>query len=526
MRRHEWHATRAAPQPIGFWRRLGRGIGRIFGARYYDAGKTTSRFREFSTKAAGPNTITQSMGGSLRNRARDMVRNDAHCARAVSVLVNNLVGTGLVPTAIGSKDDQRVQARADVANAWWAWWGQRGQADVEGQHTIDGLIATAVRGLVESGEVLVRRVVDRSAGRVPYRLEILEAELLDESKTEPTDGGGQIVQGVELDARGRRVAYWLLPQHPGEGTAIRSAYRPSVRVPAEDVIHLFVPLRPRQIRGIPWLAPVLASKRDLADYEAYELLRKKTEAAVVAFVIPPEGFEGDTSAADEEDGIAPSVEDADGNLVEDLQPGLIARLRRGKDVRFNQPTIPGGYPEYKRAMLQSIAVGAGVSYEQLTGDLSQANYSSLRAGLLEFWRLVEMYQWTHIVPVLCDRLWSWCMEGAYLTGALDTPTVPVEWSAPRRQSVDPSKDTLADVMDVRALFVPLDDKIAERGYQPRAMLKRVADMNAALDELGLISDADPRKMAFRGASPPSSGTAAEGITPLGEEAEDAAEETA
>lgn len=484
----------------GFWRRLGRGLGRLFGKRYYDGGKPTSRFREFGSKAAGPNAITEAMGRSLRDRCRDMVRNDPHCARVVAIHVNNIVGSGIVSTAaVPDEQDVAAVARAKRANEIWKARGARGACDVEGQHTRDALMQVAVRGMVESGGALIRRVFDRSAPLIPYRYEVLEIDLLDDLKNGQLESGNRVVQGVEFNAKGRRVAYWILPEHPGEGSRYGVVpQRASVRVPEQDIIHLFVPLRPKQVREIPWLAPVLALKRDLADYESYELLRKKTEAAVVAFVIPGEGMEGDVDTEDK-DGIAPSVVDADGRLVEDMQPGLIARLRRGKEVRFNTPIIPGGYPEYMRSRFQSFAVGAGVSYEQATGDLSQANYSSLRAGLLEFWRGTEMTQWLHVIPSLCDRWWQWEMEGAFLAGLLDMPSVPVEHSAPRKQSVDPSKDVLADVLDVRALFVPWEDKVAERGYEADAHIERIRRTNAKLDAALLVSDADPRKMAFRGA---------------------------
>lgn len=513
-------STRSAPR-IGFWRRLGRALARPFtpsGRRYYDAGKTTSRFREFGGRNAGPNTITLAQARRLRDRAREMVRNDAHCARAIAVIVNNVVGTGITPTASRPAEELPGPSRADIADAIWRAWFAPGVADIEGQLSGDALIATAVRGWAESGEVLIRRRVEPKLRPVPWRLEVLEADMLDEEKNvTEVEGGGQIVQGVELDARGRRVAYWLLTRHPGEAGYYG---RESVRVPASEIIHLFIPLRPRQVRGVPFLATVMAAKKDLGDFESYELLRKKTEAAVCAFVIP--GDPGIPADDEDDDGLVASVVDADDNTVEDIQPGLILRLKNGKDVKFNTPQIAANYDTYKRAMLQSIAVGCQISYEQLTGDLSQANYSSLRAGLLEFWRYVEQLQWLYLIPTVMDRLWGWAMEGAYLTGALPgAEPVPVEWSAPRRQSVDPAKDTLADILDVRAGFVPLEDKIGERGYQAAAAFKRIAATNKMLEAFGIIVDTDPRSMAFRGAFPSAvAGTAAAAVVDTGESDEE------
>jgi len=516
-----------APVPVGFWRKLGRGIGRLFGRSYYEADKSTSRFREFSTRAAGPNAITFASAMRLRDRSRDMVRNDPHCARAVQILLNNIIGSGITPTAstgasLGTDPSPEAEALALEADRVWREWSAPGVADAEGQFSLDALTGIAVRAWVESGEVLFRRRFDKALYPVPWRLEVLEADMLDaELNITRTDGkngtteGGRITQGVELDARGRRVAYWILTQHPGEaGVLYQGASRESERVPATEIIHLFMPTRPRQVRGIPFLSTILAAKKDLGDYEAYHLLSKKSESAVVAFVIPSDE-QLETEVDDE--GVVASALDSDGNAVETLEPGLIVRLNGGKDVRFNQPSLTGGYAEYKRAMLQSIAVGMQVSYEQLTGDLSQANYSSLRAGLLEFWRHIEQLQWLFLIPLLHQHLWSWAMQGAWLQGELPVPSVPVDWSTPRRQSVDPSKDVLADIMQIRAGLAPWDEKIGESGYQATEVFRRAAAVNAKLDEMGLIFDADPRKMAFRGAFPPATrGTAADGVTPLGD----------
>lgn len=141
-----------------------------------------------------------------------------------------------------------------------------------------------------------------------------------------------------------------------------------------------------------------------------ELVRKKTEACVTAIVF------GDDEA---QQGIAPAVIDADGNRVEQFEPGLIAYARGGKDIRFNQPAATGGYGEYKRASLHTIAAGFRVPYELLTGDLSQVNYSSIRAGLVEFRRHVDAVQWQLVFPMLCAPVWRWFIREALSAGLVD-----------------------------------------------------------------------------------------------------------
>ena len=155
-------------------------------------------------------------------------------------------------------------------------------ADADGLTDFAGLQALIVRSLVESGEVLVRlrerRVEDGLP--VPLQLQVLEADHLDSGRPSELRDGGFVLQGIEFDALGRRRAYWLYPTHPGDGRGALVSHR----VPADRVLHLFERLRPGQVRGVPWFAPVMLKLRDLDAYDEAELVRKKIEACFAAFV--------------------------------------------------------------------------------------------------------------------------------------------------------------------------------------------------------------------------------------------------
>jgi lambda family phage portal protein len=291
-------------------------------------------------------------GALLRDRMRDLVRNNPHAAKAVSVLVNNIVGAGIMPRA--ASGDAALDREVDRLFEIWA----RG-CDADGQLDFYGLQTLACREMVEAGEVLVRRRPRRPGDGVmpPVQLQLLEADFLDATRNGAL-GAGQAVQGIEFDALGRRRAYWLFGAHPGDATLSLTGGLTSRAVPASEIAHVYEKQR-TQARGVPWGAPVIRALRDLDDYEVAEIVRKKTEACVTAIVF------GDEEA---QQGIAPAVVDADGNRVEQFEPGLIAYARGGKDIRFNQPAATGGYGEYKRASLHTISAGFRVPYELLTGD--------------------------------------------------------------------------------------------------------------------------------------------------------------
>ena len=448
--------------------------------RAYEGAKAGRRTDGWVTAGTGANTEIAPASARLRDRSRDLVRNNPYAAKAVNALVSNLVGTGIVPRARSNRT-----AAAKAADQLWLQFAA--SCDAEGLTDFGGLQALIVRSLVESGEVLVRfrerRVEDRLA--VPLQLQLLEPDHLDSSKAEELSNGGYILQGIEFDALGRRRAYWLFPSHPGESRGRSLVSRP---VPARQVLHLFERLRPGQVRGVSWFAPVILKLRDLDDYDDAELMRKKIEACFAAFV---------TGAQDEETLGKPST-GMSGDRVESFEPGMIEYLEPGKDVKFASPSANSDYSDYMRMQLHAVAAGVGLTYELLTGDLSQVNYSSIRAGLIEFRRRMEALQWQLIVPGLCQPVWSRFVELAQAAGQLPEGEITSEWTAPRFEAVDPLKDIQADVLAVRAGVMTLKEAIARQGYDPAQVLAEIAATNAELDAAGITLDTDPRRSTKTG----------------------------
>lgn len=468
------------------------------GAAGYEAAKRSRMRADWTLRDVGPNTLGQGAIGPLRARVRDLVRNDPHCARAVEVIAGAIVGTGIVPRAKAVSDADQA-----AANAAWENFCRAGVADIEGQHTLEFLALLATRALVADGEVFVRRHWAQDA-ELGFFVELLESDMLDDSKTlERTEAGGRIWQGIELDARGRRVAYWFRRNHPGE-SGLKVSLE-SVRVLAVDVIHLFMPLRPRQLRGVPFLAPVLTTKRDLKDYENFELVRKKTEALVVAIATPPpiETAFPDL-AVDPSTGkqipLVPSVLNAEGELVGDLAPGAVLTVENGGAVNFHTPQISSNYDTYKRAILTSIAVGLQMTYEDLSGDLGNVNYTSYKAGRIQFDGYVDRVQWLVVIPQLMQRLWDWCQLGAYMVGDSSMAAVMAEWAVPARPSPEPEREAVADIVEARGGLGLLTDKIAKRGWNPREFFLLLKEEREMFAKLGLTLDADPALMSFRGAT--------------------------
>lgn len=436
----------------------------------YEAARLTRRTSSWVAPSTGPNAEIARAADLLRARSRDLVRNNAFASRAVAAVVQNAVGTGIVArTPVGF-----------VAEMWRRWIEI---CDADGMLDWYGLQALVARSVVESGECLVRFRPRRPEDGIkpPLQLQVLEPEYLDASKHGQTDTG-YAISGIQYDLIGRRVGYWLYSWHPGErlpGVGMPT----SSLVPASDVLHVYRKDRSGQERGVPWLAPVIMRIRDLDDYEEAELVRKKIEACFAAFVIG-----GDPART-----LGAARTDVSGQRIEQFEPGMITYLADTEDVRFATPQPSAGYPEYVRHQLRAIAAGLGMPYEVLTGDLSQTNYSSIRAGMLEFRRMIDQFRWQVLIPQLCQPVWRRFLQAL---GVDDD--VAVTWTPPRWEWVDPAKEAAAVETNIRNGLLTWREAVSEMGYDPDEQLAEIAETNAAWDTAGVVLDCDPRRVTQSG----------------------------
>lgn len=412
----------------------------------------------------------------LRNRARDLRRNNPYAERAITGIADNVVGAGIVP---------RPTARSDRSNrklaGTWASWGETPACDADGLENFYGLQHKVMETVAEAGECLIRRRRRLASDGlpVPMQIQILEPDFLDEGKN-GTNGNNVIIQGIEFDGIGRRVAYWLFPEHPGASHA--RVTLTSSRVPADDVIHVYLPRRPGQARGYTWMAPAMQRLRQFDEMEDALLEQAKVAACFAAFVVQGEGASGKRPP-----------------LIERMEPGIIQELGMGDDVKFATPPTFNGYQQYSWQALHAIAVGMGVPYELLVGDLKGVNFSSGRMGWLHFARRVDVWQWRMMIPMLCERVWGWFVEAQMLTAGGVMEAAGAEWVPPRRDMVDPSREVQVIKDRMRLGLLPPDEALREMGYtDPDDVMNRYAASMKRIDELGLVFDFDARKVSGAG----------------------------
>lgn len=234
------------------------------------------------------------------------------------------------------------------------------------------------------------------------------------------------------------------------------------------------------MRGIPWTASAMLRLRDFDDFEDAQLLRQKIAASWAVFITDVQGSD---DLSDDE-----AIE-----LGEKVEPGIIELLPPGRDVKFATPPGVENYKEYTTTVLKAIAAGIGISYEALTGDYSEVNYSSARMGWLEFSRNIDSWRSHMLNPMLNDKVFGWFLEASVLTG-MQPDGVKATWTAPRREMIDPTKEVPAKIKAIRAGIETLSDVVRQNGGNLDDQLQEAARVNETVDALGLVLDSDPRKV--------------------------------
>lgn len=411
----------------------------------------------------GPNAIVAAEGPELIRRARDLVRNNAHARRAIGLYGTHIVGTGIKPRSLCS--NKRVR---EAIHRLWADWTDH--ADADGAFDFYGLQTQAVREMATTGEEFARLRARRSTDGlpVPLQIQLIPAEQVPLDHTTQHEGR-QVVQGVERDALGRRLAYLMYRVNPGDaGVTMDVNGWEKVRVDAADVCHLrFAP--PNQLRGLPWLASVITTLHQLGQWRDAALLRKQLIASLVGFVKRAVTEEMDAAkiaemwgAVQEEFGDLPAV---------GLEPGTMQYLQPGEDVTFTQWQETAGQDEvFERAGLRTVAAGLDLVYEELSGDWEKTNDRTFRAAFNTMKRTMAQYQHQVLAHQFNRPIWHRWLDAAVASGALRAPKSVteadlrrVEWQPQDWEYLQPVQDVEAKLKAIAGGLDSRTNTVARRG---------------------------------------------------------------
>jgi lambda family phage portal protein len=525
-----------APRPSRVARVLDRALGAVGLARSSRvasptrgrgvyAGAAVSRLT--SDWIAAPMSADRAIRGDLRllrDRSRQLVRDNAYAQRYVDMQAENIIGPDGIKLQclIRGADGKTLDLEANRAiEAAFDDWALPEHASVDGLLSLTEIAALAVQAWKQDGEALIR-LWDGFPNKHGFALQVLDADLLDHTLDRaPAEGVNEIRMGVERDQWGRPVAYHLWTRHPQD---VHGTVQTRERVPAADVVHLYTVRRPGQTRGVPAFACVMADLNMLAGYQEAELVAARTAAAQMFFITQ----EADAAGVDPDP-------DGETEIPTEAEPGTGWKLGPGESVEQFDPQHPvAAFGAFVKSIMRAIAAGLGVSYSALTGDLESVNYSSIRDGSLKerdaykraqrwislmlyrraYLRWLRMAQISGAVPV----------QHARAAAAAEARGAAHRWLARGWPWIDPEKDIRAAALEVAHGFNTRSDVCAANGRDHETVLEGLAREQKLADKHG-VTLATAEGAAAPAAPAESGGASSAGADDEADEADEADDAT-
>ena len=468
--------------------------------RFLGRRKKTSGFKRGYTGAKGgrlfadwnaPNTTADAEIASalqtLRDRSRALARNDGYISRYLKILVNNVVGhQGIRLSCKARNDDGSLDVQGNqVVERAWNDWSRNGNCTANGRQSFVDCQQLFVESVARDGETLIRHL--RSDDKFGYRVQFLEADHLDESyNTKNQESGNSIIMGVEVDQFGKPVAYYILKGHPGAMTNYSYSNK-YFRIPADEMIHGYMPSRAEQTRGVPWTSSVLAQMKMLNGFMESAVVNARVGASKMGFLVSPDGQ--DYLGEETEDTYTP---------IMSADPGTIEQLPAGTEFRSWDPDYPNTtFDPFQKAILRGIASGLNVSYVSLSNNLEGVNYSSIRQGVMEDrdnFKILQRFLVDHFIDTVFRR---W-LESSMTRGAIDIPITKYEKFAnsatfiPRSWTyVNPLQEIQAQILGMQNGQVTMQDVQSNYGRDVEELMETINREKALAEQYGIETAFEP-----------------------------------
>ena len=412
----------------------------------------------------------------IKARARYLERNSDIAAAAVEGIIRNVVGTGIRPQA--RTQDEALNQEIE---GLWEEWTRPENCDITKQQSFYELEGLLLRRYLYDGEILVKKVFDKKSA-MPLRLQVVKSDLLSQTLFYAPGSKNVIRSGIELSEYLEPLAYWIDKKSP-DGYIV---YDPD-RIPARQMIHLWMRTQPDQIRGISRLAQVVKRIKDTQDYIDAEGIAAKVAACFSIFITTnsPAGMTG----------IGRGIKkDREGKPLRDVRPGMINYLEPGEDIKPANPSrATGSAAEFVAAQERLVGAGLGLSYELMSRDFKKATFSSARQGMLEDRKTfapIQAYFSSHFCQVVYEEF----LDAMVIAGRLplrDYATkrreyTRADWICPGWAWIDPQKEVQADILALQSSGKTLAQWCAERGLDWREQLAQMALEKQTAERMGLI----------------------------------------
>lgn len=441
----------------------GKKVAAPVAARSFSAADYSRITSSMDTESQHIMSIMRSQGKALRARSRQVVTNTAYGAKFQHLVETNVCG----PTPFrfqakvkysSGKFDTGANARLEKE---WDDSGRPANFDYEGRLSRKMFLQLATKTWAADGEILIRIHEGSNSGPWGTQLQLLDVDRLDEDKNEELAGGNVIVTGVELDPSGRAVAYHLLKRKPRDWQFGYS--REYVRIPAEQIIHLFRPMYAEQVRGVPPMYAAILKLHQMGAFEDAAIVAARIGASKMGIYKRKEGYDGQTR-------VPGATINSMGDFIQSAEPGEFGFTPDGYELDSGwNPNYPDAQVgPFIKAILRGAAASVNLSYTSFAGDREATNFSSARADILDdrdYWMVLQEWLSESLMTPLYER---W-LSNAILRRKLPFPLERIEkyqdvYFQPKRWAwVDPSRDITANTDAVKLRVKTRTQIAAEQG---------------------------------------------------------------
>lgn len=461
--------------------------------RNYAAASKGRLFGDFSGSNRSADSEIRWALNELRNRSRDLERNNEYFRRYLQLLRTNVVGERGFRLQVRARDANRnVDTLGNqIIEDAWAAFGRKGSPTVDGKMSLIDLQNHIITATARDGEVFLR-IVKGNFLKHGIALQIIEPDRVDEQMNERYRNGNEVRMGVEVNEYHRPVAYHVLQNHPGDYDYVTLATgKKRVRIPASEIMHIFRIERSGQTRGVPWSTAAITSLKMLHGYREAELVAARTAASKMGFFTSPAG---DGFMADAYEGEAGT-----GSPIYDAEAGTFHQLPAGVDFVPFDPSHPtSAFADFEKSVLRGIAGGLGVSYTSLANDLEGTSYSSIRQGALEerdFYRTLHQFMVEHFLDPLY-RIWLQHVIDFGLTpitgvGKYEKFSREFTFRGRGFQWVDPLKEMNAAVVGLQNGILSHSDIAATYGRDAEDTFAQIEQDKRLADQYGLTMAYEP-----------------------------------
>lgn len=449
----------------------------------FEAAQQSAITYSWTTSAIPINQLLKSNLKILRARSREQYFNNDYYKRFIGMCKSNVVGDNGIVLQARSKD---LKGTLDIAaneaiEMAYKDWSLQEHCDIRGKCSREDLERLYIGNMAMDGEVIIRIIEGKRAGKYGIALQFIDPELVDVELNEERRNGAKIKLGIEVDEYNKPIAYYF-KQFEGDYYFNGKNY---IRVPAKEIIHNFLVEFPDQLRGIPWGSTALLRLNMIGGFENAALVNARTGASKMGFFTSPDGdsYQGDGT-------------DSAGNLITDAEPGTFEQLPAGVEFQAFDPAYPNGeYTYFLKGMLRGIASGLGVNYNKLANDLEGVNYSSLREGSIderEVWKGLQAWMISSFSRIIYAR---------WLERVILAPGIPigksrlrpemldkyrdVYFQGKRWQWIDPQKEMTGNQLAIDNRIKSRSQIIRANGDDPDEVWREIQRENEILKQLGI-----------------------------------------